>query len=65
MRWWMVAKGVGPWCRRLRLARRDVIARVQVTNLFNIYRWIAGSSEGLTYHSGRYVGFSLATDLES
>ncbi len=50
---------------RLRLARRDVIARVQVTNLFNIYRWIADSSEGLTYNSGRYVGFSLATDLES
>lgn len=49
---------------RLRLARRDVIARVQVTNLFNTYRWIADSSEGLTYSSGRYVGFSLATDLE-
>lgn len=50
---------------RLRLARRDVIARLQVTNLFNTYRWIADSSEGLTYNSGRYVGFSLATDLES
>ena len=50
---------------RLQLARRDVIARVQVTNLFNTYRWIADPSEGLTYNSGRYVGFSLATDLEN
>jgi iron complex outermembrane receptor protein len=50
---------------RLRLARRDVVARLQVTNLFNTYRWIADSSEGLTYSMGRYVGFSLAADLES
>ncbi|MGE6695055.1 TonB-dependent receptor domain-containing protein [Sphingobium limneticum] len=49
---------------RLRLAHRDVIARVQVTNLFNTFRWIADSSGGLTYNSGRYVGFSLATDLK-
>jgi len=49
---------------RLRLGRRDVIARVQVTNLFDTYRWIADSSEGLTYSSGRYVAFSLAADLE-
>lgn len=50
---------------RLRLAHRDVVARVQVTNLFNTYRWIADSSGGLTYNSGRYVWFSLATDLDS
>lgn len=49
---------------RLRLAQRDVIARVQVTNVFNTYRWIVDSSAGLTYNSGRYVGFSLATDLD-
>jgi iron complex outermembrane receptor protein len=50
---------------RLRLGRREVIARVQVSNLFDAYRWIADSSGGLTYNSGRYVGFSLATDLDS
>ncbi len=50
---------------RLRLAQRDVVARVQVTNLFDSYRWIAGSSGGLTYNAGRYMGVSLATDLES
>lgn len=56
-----VAMGVR---HRLQLAHRDVIARVQVTNLFNTYRWIADSSEGLTYSSGRYVWFSLATDID-
>ncbi len=50
---------------RLRLGQREVIARVQVRNLFDSYRWIADSSGGLTYNAGRYVGFSLATDLET
>ncbi len=50
---------------RLRLGQREVIARVQVMNLFDSYRWIADSSGGLTYNAGRYVGFSLATDLET
>ncbi len=50
---------------RLRMARREVIARVQVTNLFDTYRWIADSSGGLSYNAGRYVGLSLATDLET
>jgi len=50
---------------RFRLADRDVIARVQVTNLFNTSRWSPDHSKNQTYSSGRYVGFSLATDLES
>lgn len=48
---------------RVRLAGRDVIARAQVNNLFDTYRWRADASEGLTYNAGRYLTFSLATDL--
>lgn len=58
----IVALGVR---HRFQMANRDVIARVQVTNPFSSYRWIADSSGGLTYSSGRYVWLSLAADLDS
>ncbi len=48
---------------RLHLAGRDVIARVQVNNLFDTYRWVANASEGLYFNAGRYVSVSLAADL--
>ncbi len=48
---------------RLRLGGRDVIARAQVNNLFDTYRWRADASEGLTYTAGRYLSLSLAADL--
>jgi len=48
---------------RLRMAGHDVIARAQVNNLFDVYRWRADASEGLTYNAGRYLTVSLATDL--
>lgn len=50
---------------RLRVGGRDVIARAQVRNLFDTYRWIADSSEGLNYSSGRYLSLSLAADLDA
>ncbi len=50
---------------RLHLAGRDVIARVQVNNVFDTYRWIANASEGLFFNAGRYVSLSLAADLDA